>query len=139
MVNENETQDPNNAGVNIMNGFALDEQNQEGFFKTTRIYLEEAKSKNQLLGTSNVNKEQAMDTATILAKAENTRNRIARHENKGKKKEAPPKKDEIDYSDMTYAEVHVYKFLEVAKSIDGGARREAVSYTLLTLPTIYSV
>ncbi len=51
MVNENENQDPNNSGVNIMNGFALDEQNQEGFFKTTRIYLQEAKSKNQLLGT----------------------------------------------------------------------------------------
>jgi len=126
MVNENETQDPNNAGVNIMNGFALDEQNQEGFFKTTRIYLEEGKTKNQLLGTSNVNTDQAMDTATILAKAENTRNRIARHENKGKKKEAPQKKDEIDYSDMTYAEVHVYKFLEVAKSINGTSRKEGV-------------
>tara|TARA_R110000765_G_scaffold291294_1_gene387054 strand:+ start:1369 stop:1827 length:459 start_codon:yes stop_codon:yes gene_type:complete len=128
MVNENETQDPNNAGVNIMNGFALDEQNQDGFFKTTRVYLEEAKSKNQLLGTSIVDSEQAMDTATILAKSENTRNRIAKHENKGKKKDPVNKKkdDGVDYTDMTYAETHVYKYLEIAKSINGIARKEGV-------------
>lgn len=126
MVNENEMQPPDNAGVNIMNGFALDEQNQDGFFKTTRYYLEPGKSTNHLLGTSIVNTEQAMDTATILAKAENTRNRIARYENKGKKKEPSKKKEGIDYTDMTYAEVHVYKFLEVAKSINGTSRKEGV-------------
>ena len=128
MVNENDMQPPQNSGVNIMNGFALDEQNQDGFFKTTRVYLEPAKSKNQLLGTSIVNTEQAMDTATILAKAENTRNRIARVENKSKKKEPPKskKEDGIDYTDMTYAETHVYKFLEVSKSINGIARKEGV-------------
>ena len=52
MVNENEMQQPDNSGVNIMNGFALDEQNQDGFFKTTRYYLEPGKSTNHLLGTS---------------------------------------------------------------------------------------
>ena len=127
MVNENEMQQPDNSGVNIMNGFALDEQNQDGFFKTTRYYLEPGKSTNHLLGTSIVTMDQAMDTATILAKAENTRNRISRQVNKGKKKETTKKnKYEIDYTDMTYAEVHVYKFLEAAKSIGGISRKEGV-------------
>ena len=62
-----------------------------------------------------------------MAKAENTRNRISRQVNKGKKKETTKKnKDEIDYTDMTYAEVHVYKFLEAAKSIGGISRKEGV-------------
>ena len=81
MVNENEMQQPDNAGVNIMNGFALDEQNQDGFFNTTRYYLAPGKSTYHLLGTSIVTMDQAMDTATILAKAENTRNRISRQVN----------------------------------------------------------
>ena len=68
MVNENEMQPPENAGLNIMNGFALDEQNQQGFFKTTRIYLEPGTSKEQLQGTTNLTAEQAMDAANIIAK-----------------------------------------------------------------------
>tara|TARA_Y100001970_G_scaffold282594_1_gene395747 strand:+ start:5946 stop:6386 length:441 start_codon:yes stop_codon:yes gene_type:complete len=120
MVNENEMLPPENAGLNIMNGFALDEQNQQGFFKTTRIYLEPGKSKEQLQGTTNLTAEQAMDASTILAKNINTRNRISRAE----RKKSNSNKDEIDYSEMTYAETQLYTYFELAKSINGKARRE---------------
>ena len=40
--------------------------------------------------------------------------------------ERSKKEDGIDYTDMTYAETHVYKFLEVSKSINGIARKEGV-------------
>ena len=120
MVNENEMQPPENAGLNIMNGFALDEQSQQGFFKTTRIYLEPGKSKEQLQGTTNLTAEQAMDAASILAKNINTRNRITRAE----RQKSNNKKDEIDYSEMTYAETQLYTYFELAKSIGGRSRRE---------------
>lgn len=120
MVNENEMLPPENAGLNIMNGFALDEQSQQGFFKTTRIYLEPGKSKEQLQGTTNLTAEQAMDAASILAKNINTRNRITRAE----RQKSNNKKDEIDYSEMTYAETQLYTYFELAKSIGGKSRRE---------------
>ena len=52
MVNENEMQQPDNSGVNIMNGFALDEQNQDGFFteKTNEYGIETSGSTGLVAG-----------------------------------------------------------------------------------------
>ncbi len=61
-----------------------------------------------------------MDDTKILAKKINKRNRITREE----RKKNNTNKDEIDYSEMTYAETQLYTYFELAKSIGGKARRE---------------
>jgi hypothetical protein len=124
MVNENTP--PDNTGVNMVNGFQFDENQQDGFFKTARLYLEPASSGQHLIGTAIITHQEANDYAYILAKGTAMRSRINRLE-RSKSPSAPSekkKKDIIDYSILTFPETVAYYKLALTKSIGGRARTE---------------